>query len=607
MNRRKILAVCLAATLSILCIGVPKRAYAERLCGNNRYQTSIKISQKGWKSSKYVILASGSSFADALCAVPLAKAKDAPVILSGKDNLNPETVAEIKRLGATYVYIAGGIGVVSDNVVSQLENELNIKPENIKRLSGNNRFSTSVAVANEMGVKNKLVIAYGYNYADALSIAAVAAIKGMPILLADNNNLPNEDINFINQEKGTIKGIYVVGGSGVINESVKNQIDGLSGINSVRLAGSNRYETNINVLKEFQNDKDINFRNLYIAVGDGPNGDEFADALSGAALAAQNGSSVILAYQNLSDVTKKFLTENLNKQTVVTVLGGEAVMPNSIVSALNNIVSNSNNNRNGNSTSTSSGGSNSISTPSSGSTTGGNSIKDTDPNYSKPFVKLNDVDSVNTTSLVYNATAGGNFSLNNKLEITCQSDYETTKESVEVGKDNSNKFKVSFNIPQHKDGAEMVPLVDYYGDVGTAGVDKTGMDQTHDFYIRVTDLAGNTSIDSMHTSIIKEIWNKLPYTPEAMPIIQSGLARCIPGFYKADTIDGGTKNFADGQSLPITVFYKVIKKEDFNPEDYKSHVSDTAMVYYNTSDGYTVIFRCFDVYDDPGHPVIIVN
>lgn len=347
MKKRKVLTLCLAMFLGITCISVSQRAYAERLSGNDRYETSIKISQKGWTSSHYVVLASGSSYADALCAVPFAKSKDAPIILTGKDSLGADTINEIKRLGSASIYIVGGKAVVSDNVVKQIQNELNIKSQSIMRLSGDNRFGTSAAVAKEMGIKDKVVFAYGYNYADALSIAAIAAAKGMPILLTDTNNLPKEDIDFVNQEKSMIKGVYMVGGTGVINETVQSEIDNLSGTHLVRLGGNNRYETNVNVLKEFQDDKDLNFNNIFIAVGDGPTGDEFADALSGAVLAAKKGAPLILTHQTLPDVTKNFLSQVLNRQTVITALGGEAVVPDSIVSAVNQIVANSSNNGSG--------------------------------------------------------------------------------------------------------------------------------------------------------------------------------------------------------------------------------------------------------------------
>ncbi|MDR3584158.1 MAG: cell wall-binding repeat-containing protein, partial [Desulfosporosinus sp.] len=47
---------------------------SQRIAGYDRYETAIQISQAGWKDgSKFVVLATGVDYPDALCAVPLAK------------------------------------------------------------------------------------------------------------------------------------------------------------------------------------------------------------------------------------------------------------------------------------------------------------------------------------------------------------------------------------------------------------------------------------------------------------------------------------------------------------------------------------------------------
>lgn len=337
-HKRKFLAIVMTGILIISTYSIAFGANSERLSGNNRYETSTKISQSGWSSSEYVVIASGKDFADALCAVPLAKKLNAPIILTDPNELSTVAIDEIKRLNVKNVYIAGGEGAVSANVKVALENTLKIGSANIKRLYGKDRFETSVAIAKEVGIKDKVALVYGGNYADALSIAPIAAIKGIPILLTDTKTLPDSISNYLSDNKDKIQSSYVIGGEGVVSPNVKNSIEGMTGKSSKRLSGSNRYDTNINVLKEFENDKDIKFDSVYMAVGDGPNGDEFADALSGAVLCALKQAPLILTYKELPKVAEEYLQKKVNKDTAVIALGGVGVMPEKVIEDFNNKV-----------------------------------------------------------------------------------------------------------------------------------------------------------------------------------------------------------------------------------------------------------------------------
>lgn len=351
MRRRIGTAVCIAAVFAFACTAVSPKVFGERLSGNDRYETSVKISQSGWTSSKNVVIASGEDFADALCAVPLAKKLNAPIILTGSKNIEDCAVKEISRLGAVKVYIAGGKAAVSDSVKDTIEKALKINDTDIKRLSGADRYETSAAIAKEVGVNNGIVIAYGRGFADALSVAPIAAAKGMPILLTEKESLSDSIGNYIESEKSNIKNTYIIGGIGVIDNSVAAKVDSLTGITNKRLSGTDRYETNINVLKEFENDNSISFDNVFMAVGDGPTGNEFADALSGAVLAAKRNAPLILIYKNIPEVSKNYLDKKVSKDTVTVALGGVGVLPENIVNQVQTIISKaSNSNGTGNST-----------------------------------------------------------------------------------------------------------------------------------------------------------------------------------------------------------------------------------------------------------------
>ena len=59
----------------------------ETIIGNDRHDTAVKISKDGWSSAETVILVNSGAIPDALTATPLAHAKNAPILLTGKDGL----------------------------------------------------------------------------------------------------------------------------------------------------------------------------------------------------------------------------------------------------------------------------------------------------------------------------------------------------------------------------------------------------------------------------------------------------------------------------------------------------------------------------------------
>ncbi|MFD3156892.1 cell wall-binding repeat-containing protein [Haloimpatiens sp. FM7330] len=150
-----------------------KSPLINRLSGINRYETNISIVKNGWSESSNVVLANGQDYPDALCAAPLANAKNAPIILTAKDHINTSAINELSRLKTKNVYIIGGTGVVS----SEIEEKLKSLGINCIRLAGKNRYETSVRIAEQIGTSNGIVVASGENFPDALSIAPIAAKK----------------------------------------------------------------------------------------------------------------------------------------------------------------------------------------------------------------------------------------------------------------------------------------------------------------------------------------------------------------------------------------------------------------------------------------------
>lgn len=307
----------------------------DRLYGANRYDTAAKVSEYGWETSDYVILANGENFADALCAAPLAKKYNAPILLTPSNELNDSTLKEIQRLKATNIFIIGKYGAVSQ--VS--EDSLKTLNSNIQitRLGGNDRYETSLEVAKALGNVSKVAVASGEGYADALSIASVAAAltdkdNSMAILLTAKDKLPDSIQKYLADNKAKITDTFIIGGFGAVSKEAAEKVSD----NFVRLSGEDRYETNTKVMTYFL-DK-LKFDKFYIVEGNGPKGDEFADALSGAALASITSSPIVLTYKTLSKTTKEFIEAAAAKGARIIAVGGEAVVPKELLQSVKDIL-----------------------------------------------------------------------------------------------------------------------------------------------------------------------------------------------------------------------------------------------------------------------------
>ncbi|AWI06417.1 cell wall-binding repeat-containing protein [Clostridium drakei] len=286
-----------------------------RIGGVDRYETAVKVSQDSWNQSDYAILASGEDFPDAICAVPLAKKYSAPVLITKGNSLNSQVFDEIKRLKTKQVFIVGGEGVI----LPSIEKELNDNNINTIRIGGQDRYETSIKVAKELGQSDEIVLTYGENFPDALSIAPVAAMKAMPIILTNTDVIPYSVKEYINDNE--IKKCYVLGGTGVVSSnSIKNIA------NVKRLNGSDRYETNLAIINEFSTD--LNFKTTYLT-----SGEDFPDALCGSAAAGKSNSPIVLLNTNYFKA-RSLIKSKLSDIDYFKVLGGSGIISDKLVQSI---------------------------------------------------------------------------------------------------------------------------------------------------------------------------------------------------------------------------------------------------------------------------------
>lgn len=201
----------------------------------------------------------------------------------------------------------------------------NLIPPPPPRYAGSNRFGTAAAISAgefpDPGAVDRVFVATGVNYPDALAGAAVAGGLHAPLLLVSATGVPGETAAELTRlDPATI---VILGGEAVVSPGVAAQLGAYGSV--VRLAGSNRYATAVEISKYgFPAGAD----QVVIATGTG-----FADALAGGPLAAKLGGPVLLTDpKGLPAVVAAEITR-LNPSRIV-VLGGTAVVPEAVVTQL---------------------------------------------------------------------------------------------------------------------------------------------------------------------------------------------------------------------------------------------------------------------------------
>lgn len=297
---------------------IPFNAFAKgtiptRLAGITAEQTATAIAdQTGYTGT--AILASSTSYGmvDALTAGPLAASLQAPILLTGAGNtLDPVTKTELIKLAVKTIYVTSGTAVINAGVINELK-ALGIE---VIALGGFDRAETSVNIAEKMTGVTKVAVANTIQ--DALSIASVAAAANQPILITDRDELPPSVGAYLAANTG-ITASEVIGGTGVIRDSV---VDALP--NATRHFGLTAYDTNNQVIKDYASA--LQFDNIYVA-----NGATAIDALAGTPLAAQTKSPIVLTDGLTIPVAAALTYSNSSPATVVTALGGTAVVPETV-------------------------------------------------------------------------------------------------------------------------------------------------------------------------------------------------------------------------------------------------------------------------------------
>ena len=209
-------------------------ATIQRIAGDTRYDTSLKVASSLANPSDTVIVTTGSNYADALSISPYAFATGSPVVLCNPSSgLSDSALKAIKKAGYKKAVIVGGTSAVPASVTSQLKAQ---GIGSITRLSGDTRYETSAKIA-EFELKQNVgftmdgaYLATGQNFPDALAAGALSGKHLVPLLLVDPS--AREACSFLSKYKGEVSRVTFVGGTNAIGNAEAASITRALGVKS---------------------------------------------------------------------------------------------------------------------------------------------------------------------------------------------------------------------------------------------------------------------------------------------------------------------------------------------------------------------------------------
>ncbi|HGS9636053.1 TPA: cell wall-binding repeat-containing protein [Clostridioides difficile] len=195
---------------------------SERISGNDRYETSLKLAEnldKEKNVSSIVVVNGESGLADAVSVGAAAAQENMPIILSNPNSGTKVSEEFIKEQNLKKTYIIGGTYSISNSIEQSLPNT--------KRISGNNRNETNAKVIQEFyketSLKNLYVTKDGMkkqsDLIDSLAVGVLAAKNNSPVALV-GEKLESSQKDVVNTKQ--FDKIIQVGGNG--NENVVKDI-----------------------------------------------------------------------------------------------------------------------------------------------------------------------------------------------------------------------------------------------------------------------------------------------------------------------------------------------------------------------------------------------
>lgn len=290
----------------------------------------------GSSSDRPAVLATDSTYPDALASAYLAKYLGTGTLLTPAGSLSEITSGALRTEGITHVYVVGGTSAVSTKVVSELEaspvyacgGRTTVGGEHlaVTRISGPTAYDTATRIAeypgagfvgtadlsgtyagtdatggtgryndtsgtgsagpSGSGALPTAILASGAEFQDAEAAATLSYADRLPILLTASGSLSTAARSAIGVLH--IGQVLLVGGPFAVSNAVVSTLRAM-GVSVVRVAGKDYTDTAVQLAKLEVSKGDAGFGWAHVTGITVARGDFFTDGLAGAALDASGG------------------------------------------------------------------------------------------------------------------------------------------------------------------------------------------------------------------------------------------------------------------------------------------------------------------------------
>lgn len=324
-----------------------------RLFGAGRVETAVAISQQSNPTADdtasvvdRIVVVPGnapneSGWTVTLPAAGLLHDGRTAVITTDRAALSTAAADEIARLsgGDSSVRIilpgdtASGVGRDVERALAGYD---------VRRVVGNGVAGTAAALADlvsDTGRKDRVLIARGDTFADALSLSGPAAAFGYPLLFVDPTSVPAATCDWLATHQ--VRTIHVAGGAQAISDGVLDDLRACGTTTTqsslfeetttrptvTRDAGASRVETAVAIAR-----RHFGTRPFHVSVA---NGWKWPDAVTGGALAVAHGAPILVLPSDATAMPAA-VSDYVGAVSPETafVLGGPAVVTDALETAL---------------------------------------------------------------------------------------------------------------------------------------------------------------------------------------------------------------------------------------------------------------------------------